>query len=206
MHRFILIAISFLLVGCQTSVKSNVTKFHSFDDLAPKSFKVVSSMGQSLEAATYADLIASKLEGYGWKRSNASEMEVSFNLSIDNGRVETGSVPIFGKTGGGTVYNSGTVYGSGSMATYSGTSYKPATFGVVGAAPFSVSVYTRVLALNIKSLRTGKRIFEGTVRSEGTTATMAPIAPCLIASLFKSFPGESGKSETVQLNSDACEM
>src|SRR5690606_15585976 len=99
---------------CQT-VNSNVTAFHSITPGEAESFTVRpdNSQAGSLEASSYSRLIADRLEQAGWASASSGDVLVTFAYGIDNGRTELGSVPIYGQTGGGTTYTTGSVYGSG---------------------------------------------------------------------------------------------
>ena len=41
------------------------------------------------------------------------------------------------------------------------------------------------------------KVFEGTVKSRGSSGQITVVMPAMIEALFRNFPGESGKSETV---------
>jgi hypothetical protein len=115
-------------------------------------------------------------------------------------REQTGSLPLYGQTGGGTTYHSGSFssYGSSgyNSGSFGGTSYKPATFGVVGAMPYSHTVHDRYMLMTIRS-RSGTNVFEGKVNSSGSSSEIAAVLPEMIDSLFTGFPGQSGKTKRV---------
>ena len=131
---------------------------------------------------------------------------------IDAGKTTThvGSTPIYGQTGGGTTYQSGTgsAYGSGGYAygSYSGTSYTMPTFGVVGSRTYSynVTTYTRNLAMDIvirESLntKTPKKVYEARVISKGSCGQIAQVMDEILEALFQEFPGESGRARTITI-------
>ena len=139
MKTFCVVLAAMVLSGCQ-SVQSNVSRFHTIEAGSVKTFHISSLSTPSLEASTYADLIGNNLEKYGWHRIRqgaetgvGSEIEINFRYGIDGGRTVISSGPVYGQTGGGTAFSSGTLYGSNGSANYSGTTYTPATFGVVGS-------------------------------------------------------------------------
>jgi hypothetical protein len=190
--------------GCQT-VQSNVVAFHTLEISTKNTFAVrpVSRTG-SLEAATYANLISNELVQKGWAASNSGKIDVVFDFSIDGGRTEVSSVPVFGQTGGGTTFSSGNIYGARGFGSYSGTSYTPATYGVVGSSAVSETVYVRTLVVEMFERSSGKKVYESSVSSKGTSGTFSAVAPCMIESLFSDFPGTSGKSRTVELSRESC--
>src|SRR5688572_15219488 len=94
----------FCLVGCSPmTVQSQVSSFHAQEAEKANTFAVrpVSALRDSLEAKTYADLIAQALEARGWTRSGKPEVEVVFAYAIDNGTAFSSVEPIYGRTGGG---------------------------------------------------------------------------------------------------------
>lgn len=129
---------------------------------------------------------------------------VILDYGIDSGQTAGGTLPIYGQTGGGFATQSGTVSSGGRVGSYTGSSYTPPTFGVIGAIPYDVTTYTRAFAMDIvnaEKLRRGvvEKLFEGRVISKGTTASLPKIVPYMIEALFKDFPGPSGETRTIDL-------
>jgi hypothetical protein len=204
MKGYLAIGLSVGLAACQ-SVRSEVTTFHTLPEQSVKTFWVSPAQGPPLETASYAGLIAQNLEEHGWTPTKDSpEITVQFSYGIDTGETRVGSVPIVGQTGGGTTFSNGMITGPGGFATYSGTSYTPATFGVVGEAPYSFTVYTRFLTVTMTDAKSGAPVFEGTARSKGSSGNFARVAPCLIRALFKGFPAPSGSTQNVSIPSSEC--
>jgi len=135
-----------------------------------------------------------KLIEYGWILSDSpsnADYLVYFTYSIDGGETVSGSMPIYGQTGGGTSYTSGSVTsGYGGYATYSGTTYTPPTFGQVGSVPYTSKMYGRNLELTmIDDKKSSKdnivKVYEGRVSSRGSSADIAVVLPTMIEALFK---------------------
>ena len=206
MKGYLAIGLALGLAACQSvRIRSEVTTFHTLPEQSVKTFRVLPAAGPPLETASYAGLIAQNLEEHGWTPAKGSpEVTVQFSYGIDTGQTRVGSMPIFGQTGGGTTFSSGMITGAGGLATYSGTSYTPATFGVVGAAPYSVTMYTRFLSVTMTDTKSGASVFEGTVRSRGRSSNFARVAPCLIRALFKGFPASSGSTQNVSIPLSEC--
>lgn len=181
-----------LLAGC-SSIKADVTTFRTADVLQPNSFNIVprGELADTLEAQTYADMVAGKLSEQGWTRTPNGDVTVSFGFAIDDGTTTVSSRPIIGQTGGGTSTTFGTVRGTGGFATYSGTTYQAPTYGVVGAVPVTETNYERVFVMNMYQTANGKRIYESTVRSTGSNGSFSAVAQCLVDALFQDFPGEA---------------
>jgi hypothetical protein len=200
-----------LLTGCiNLRVISDVTCFHNLPQVAAtKTFRFLPTETQkgSLEYASYASLIRQKLQAYGWRyEENDKQMPdylVVFTYGIDDGRVITESIPLFGQTGGGAAYSSGTVRtASGSSATYTGTTYQAPTFGQVGAIPVSRKEYRRIFQLSILDAQKSTpesvvKSYEGRVTSSGYSGEISTVLPTMIAALFDTFPGVSGKTRGV---------
>jgi hypothetical protein len=196
---------SLAVAGCQT-VQSNVTRFSNLPDPTPRTFAFAPEISQSLEATTYAALIAQELQKHGWSRVDgpAAQTVISFRYGIDGGQTVSSSIPIYGQTGGGTTFSSGTIQGTSGSATYRGTSYSPPTFGVVGEIDVDDEVFTRQFSLSIVDQKSRAPVFEANVRSRGSTGNFAAVAPCLVRAMFKTFPGQNGVSERVTLPSSEC--
>ncbi|MCW1914337.1 DUF4136 domain-containing protein [Luteolibacter sp. GHJ8] len=185
-------------------VNSSVTRFHTLPAKGSgQSFVVLSTTGtNSLEFNTYAALVAAHLQTYGWTQSasESADYTVNFAANMGESRQEHGSLPIMGQTGGGTTYHSGSVntYGSygSTRGTYSGTSYTPATFGVVGSMPYSVTFHDSFLNLRIRDQK-DQAVFEGRVAATGRNSELSVALPAMIDALFTGFPGESGKTKQI---------
>jgi hypothetical protein len=202
--RFVATVTCFIALASCSTVESNVTRFHT---LPPKgtgqSFVIRSESGQSsIEFSQYSQQISKHLQAYGWTpaSSNSADYIVVLAYQMGGSRERSGSLPLYGQTGGGTTYHSGSFnsYGSGgySSGTFGGTSYTPATFGVVGAAPYSYTVHDRYMVMTIRD-RAGTNVFEGKVNSSGSSAEIAAVLPEMIDSLFTGFPGVSGKTKKI---------
>lgn len=208
------LACTLLLSACGTMVNANVTSFHDEEALLPgKTFAVIPLQDQknSLEFKQYAALVEDKLQeqGYVHASGKAAYYGVNLRYGIDNGREVASSYPIYGQVSGGTTtYHSGSVnsygsYGSG-FGNFSGTSYTPAQYGVIGSGVSSHTEYTRVLALDIFNQKTDKKVYEGNVKSIGSSGSFSAVSKCLIQALFQKFPGDNGKTESLTLPGNEC--
>ena len=199
--------------GC-TRVQSDVTRFHELSaDSKGKSFFMLPTKDQdgSLEYRQYAEAVAQKLEAAGYVRKAElldSDYAVAIQYTISDGKTVTSEMPLFGQTGGGTSYQSGTIMTpGGGMSSYSGSTYTPPTYGVVGSTTTSHTYYTRQLSMDIidthkSSERKLYRVFEGKVVSTGSSGSFAKVSQCLINAMFDNFPGESGKTIRTEVGPD----
>lgn len=205
--------IASLLSGCMSFVRTTTTTFYVPDHNKRGSIYVVSASAEannSLEFKHYKERFEHKLVAAGYsiaKNTNDAQFIAIVSYGIDTGRTSIVSTPIFGQTSGGTTYSSGTVYGYGSSASYSGTSYTMPTYGIVGTATGSVQVYTRAIAMDIvdaQSLKTEtpNKIYEIRAKSTGSCSVIAEVFDEMLEAMFKKFPGESGKSITIEIPLD----
>jgi hypothetical protein len=195
----------FLALNSCATIGSNVTRFHALPPRGDGQTFVVQPFHAvgNLEFATYAERVASHLQSYGWIQatSKAADYRVILSYQMGKSHERHGVVPLIGQTGGGTTYHSGSVntygnYGS-SYGSFSGTSFTPATFGVVGSMPYNFTEYDRFLFLKIQEWG-GSEVFDGRVTSTGSSMDLASVLPQMIDSLFTRFPGESGKTKYIE--------
>jgi hypothetical protein len=214
MSRLLWIAIfSILSVGC-TQVRSEVTRFHTLPPKAAgETFIVLPYKSQegSLEFQQYASLVERQMVQKGYRMASKSESfdyAIFIDYAIDGGRTTTSNVPIWGQTGGGTSYSTGSVMGSYGATpytgTYSGSTYTPPTYGVTGHVPVTSTTFARVLSIHIVDGKQSTKDnlvtrFEGRARSAGSSANLPQVLPLMIEALFRDFPGVSGQTTTVDL-------
>lgn len=221
MHRYSILPSLLLVLAISSCAvfKSQVVRFH---DLTPqdrgKSFIVMPYKEQegSLEFRQYAATVSEQMEKQGFVAAEnvvEADYAVFMNYSISDGRTVADRTPIYGQTGGGTTYHSGTISsysGEGSTyGSYSGTSYSTPSFGVVGSVDTSYTLYTRALHLNIVDIRktTPEKthtVFEAKVTSSGNKGTFAAVADCIIQAVFTDFPGKSGETSAVNIDGSDC--
>lgn len=199
-----------MLSGCMRFVRTTTTTFHGQGHEQRGSVFVAAANAEvdnSLEFSHYKSRVEQKLSTVGYTISDdpkKADFIALIAYGIDNGKTSIVSTPIFGQTGGGTTYSSGTVYGYGGSASYSGSSYTMPTYGIVGTSTSSQTNFTRAIALDIvdaKSIDSGKpvKVYEMRARSTGSCSSINAVFDSILEAMFKSFPGESGKSQTVEL-------
>lgn len=197
--------ITTLMTGC-SSVRSNVSVFHKLPKTDVKevtyySFMDLENQKNSLEHETYKDKLKKHLKLKNFIEKDNSNLIISIQYGIDDGKEELYSVPIFGQTGVSSSHTTGTVtsYGGG-YGSFSGTTSYTPTYGITGSSTGSGSVYKRMLNMYIYDKSQNKVVYEGKVLSKGSSGQLLPVIDEMMESLFQEFPGESGKSRTVEVS------
>lgn len=205
MRNIFLVLLLILLSGCAT-VTTKVSSFHELEQpLSGVTYVLVSSKEQesSLEFQSYAKIVKSELGKRGMIETpfNQAKYAIFMFYGIDDGKQVVSSYPIFGQTGTSSSYTTGTVTSYGNTASYSGTTYKTPTYGVVGTGNSTDTVFTRYLNIDIIDIAksgNGKvqKVYEGRATSSGSSDQLAIVMPAIIRSVFEDFPGKSGASRT----------
>ena len=199
-----------ILAGCAV-VRAQVSSFSTLAmPVMNKSIAVIGypeETNKSLEFRSYRPKFEQNFRAVGFSIAPPDQADyIAFvSYGIDTGTTQTSlvSTPIYGQTGGGTTYTSGTVSAySGGYGPYSGTSYTMPTYGVVGYSTSTVqyTTYKRQLAVDIVEASTVEtnnpiKVYEGRLSSIGSCGAMSEVIDELIQALFVKFPNDSGKVE-----------
>jgi len=206
-----LAVVGVLLAGCATFVQSQVTRFHQLDSAAKKYVLVpTKEQENSLEHTAYSALVRTKLNALGWSETpfDQADVAVFVQYAIGAGREVAFSYPIIGQVPTGNTYSTstfnvnsyGTNYATGTVNTQT---TRQTTFGVVGTGVGTATVFDRALRVDMVSVPEFKAtnrvvpVYEGTVRSAGSTGVLSQVMPALVEALFKDFPGTSGRTDRV---------
>lgn len=195
--RLILALIACLLCSCAV-VKNQVTVFHS---LPPKgsgqTFAMrTSPQGPQLQDRLYAQRIARHLTEYGWvEKPQDADFTIAFGYTVSDPLEVSANVPIVAQTGGGATFQAGTFSGTAGTGSFSGTTYSPATFGVVGSHRISQTAYERNLKIAAFD-RAGQEVLDARSQSLGTRSDINVVMPIMIDTIFADFPGKSGRTKT----------
>jgi hypothetical protein len=152
-----------------------------------------------LETSASAARITAALLKYGWQpvASGKPDYQVGFDYETFGSQSYRGVRKIIGMTSSGsTTRHSGTVDSYGSSASYSGTSYTPATYGVVGVVPYTYRLYAQGLVVMINGPE--GIVFQGEALSEVPESTIHAVLPAMIDSVFTRFPGQNGSTTTIR--------
>ncbi|VAW98339.1 hypothetical protein MNBD_GAMMA21-1405 [hydrothermal vent metagenome] len=217
-QRILLITISLFsltMAGCASRVVTNTSTFYKPDYKSQGTIVVTSTnmkTSKSLEFEHYKSKFESYLSkaGYVPVKSPAEAQYIAIvSYGIDNGKGSIETTPIFGQTGGGTTYTSGTVYSGGHHSTsYSGSTYTMPTYGVIGSSTSSYTTYSRAIAMDIviaKSFLQGepKVLLESRAKSSGSCSQIVEVFDEILEAMFDDFPGESGRSRRVVVRGEA---
>ena len=194
-------AITLMAVACARSstVTTEVVRFHSLpkDSGSPttqaKSFYVFPTKKQAgdLEYTTYAASVSRRLESLGYRKArNLSSADYAIVIGYGiSGRSQV-TEPVWGMTGGDTIYHSGTVSSGGAFGSYSGTSTTPLNYDVVGSRTSTVHHKWFMLLMYDKEKSAGRKpvsVYKGTVNSTSSSGSFSAVSECLFDALFKNF-------------------
>jgi len=214
MRSALFAVVAFIVAACQ-SVSTEISKFSELDHASRgNSFAFVPYDWQqgSLEYASYADSIAQRLQMLGFVRAPNVELAdyaVFFDYGVGGSREVSGSVPIYGQTGGGMTTHSGTIstYSSGtsSFGNYSGSSYTSPTFGIIGAVPYRRTEHNRFFNISMIDLKKSQGgtltgVFEGSAISSGTSSQFSAVSECIFTALLSDLYESGSKKITLRMS------
>ena len=191
-----------LLAGCAAPrIENDVTTFH--DEIMPagESIRVMPADPanvNSLEFQTYANRISEELRKAGYTPVSEPDVVTDLIAEVDYS-VAAGASEI---SRGGTGASVGVGYGFGRW-------YNPWHIGV--SLPIfrsrprvsEIPIYHRSLELNIVEAEDAQqRLFEGRVVSDGSEGALNVVMPYLITAMFTDFPGESGTTKVVEIETE----
>lgn len=191
------------LSGCATPFKADVARFQQLPPAQGQSFTVVPGderLAGSLEFAHYADLVAQRLNQYGYTRAAdpaSAQLVVSLDYGIDKGTQRVRYTGFGGGFGAGPFYDPffyPGYYGGwrGWRGRYMMGWNDPFMWGPGFNDVDTYVVYQSQLRMSIN--RTGgERLFEGTARAQSVSSKMTYLIPNLIDAIFTGFPGKNGE-------------
>lgn len=205
----VLSAVVGLLSGCGTPpLKGSVSRFHVLPT-SPQTFSIIPDKGQSdsLEFSSYANLVRQALQKRGWREADfaTADVAVFFQYSISQGRQVAFSYPIFGQVPTGVSTTTGTISTHGRTAAFQATTTAQTTTGVIGSGVGSRVEFDRALRVLMYTLppyratQRMERVYEGEIRSSGSTGDLPTVMPVLVRGLFEDFPGTSGTTRPVRV-------
>jgi hypothetical protein len=210
MKKLSLLLIALGLTGCAGFVQTSSTTFHGSEHINRGSIAVLpidKTQEGSLEFRSVSEHLTKKLTQVGYTSTTSSEkpMFAAFiTYGIDNGTTSVSSVPLFGQTGGGTSYTTGSVSSYGRTSNFSGTTTTMPTYGMVGAMPVSSTEYKRRVNIDIwKNESSPTKVYEMRGLSSGSCGNINAILSHIIDGMFENFPGENGKAKRVNVDWNA---
>jgi hypothetical protein len=193
-----ILAVSTLVAGCGTIIRSDVTTFHEWPDTLPDKsyvFERTKEQNDSLEYRNYENLVRNELNRLGFTEAPAATkpaLKAAMSYSI-NGRDVREVYPV-------VVHPYPYWYGP-AWRGYYGPFYDPFWYGppIVEQRMSQYQLFNRQLRISLSRMTDSKKLFETTVVSEGTNGTLATIMPYLVRSAFAEFPGKSGVPRRIEL-------
>jgi hypothetical protein len=193
-------ALSLLLGGCATTVRSDVTTFHQWPaEMSDKSyaFEAPAPQDNTLELQNYENLVRGQLARLGF---HEAQQAPALKVAV---RVTTADVPTQVLYPAAPFFPSAR-FGYGFHRRYWGGGwYSPFYDPFWGPAPrYDVEEehrYHRQLQVAITSAADGKRLFDVTVRNVSKTMSTPMMMPALVQSAFEGFPGPNGGARVVEL-------
>jgi hypothetical protein len=195
--RFLGVA-ALLLAACAAPFKGEVTTFHEWKHPHGDTIRIVPlderKLG-SLEFREYAGLVAERLQQMGYSvvgEDESSQFVAQMDYFIDTGRTEIQTWP------------SDAVWYHFSYGHYRDPFYYGV--GYWGPEVYSYTVYTRSLSVVIRSTPDGGPgtvVYEGRVHSVGASHRLEEIMPYMVTAMFTNFPGESGLTKIVTVETDS---
>ncbi len=196
-QRLVLLLCVWFIAGCANPVlRSDVLSFHQWPaNAADRAYQLkrLAAQENSLEHATYENLLRSELQAAGFKESPNARFVITMEYAQETRSVRLYDPPLLV---------------SPSMYWSSGF-YRPGwgmSIGVpFGAQPFAMArdypAYVRTLKLFMQdqSMPGAPRVWEGSANSAGSTQDFVAVAPYMLRALLTDFPGQSGSSRRVDV-------
>lgn len=209
LNLLIITAAALSLISCAEMgqrIETSATTYHGKKHELRSSLRVApidAAQSNSLEFKAVSDYLLNKFIQAGYtanENKDDSEYIAFITYGIDNGKTSSTIVPIFGQTGGGTSYSSGTLSNSRGFATYSGTTTTMPTYGVVNAIPVETTSYKRVVNIDVYHNEINKQItkvYELRGTSIGSCGHINVVLNYIIDSMFLNFPGVNGETKKI---------
>ena len=187
------------LSACSNYISMDSTYF--FQEDFPRQGRVLivaakADQDDSLEFNHYKSLISKQLidQGYGIiEDKDQADLVALITYGIDTGQTVSSTQPIYGYTG---------FYGFRSR-------YSMPHYTVVGVSTNLSTQYTKAIAMDLldaQSIRDGKpkKLYQVRVKSRGECANLNQVFPAMLKGMFTSFPGESGKTDYIEVEAEDC--
>jgi Domain of unknown function (DUF4136) len=201
-------ALTLLLAGCATTIRSDVTTFHQWPaDVQDKTyvFEAPPAQDDTLELRSYQDLVRGQLARLGFRDAGtavpALKVSMRFTTTDVPMRVIERADPFFFSSpryGFMRPYHRRGYWGGGFYSPFS-PFYDPFWGGM---PMYQVSVehnYQRELQVAIKSAADDRRLFDVTVHNLSRQMSTPAVMPALVQSAFDGFPGPNGVARRVEL-------
>ncbi len=209
--------VALTLVGaCAEPFEARVARFQQLPAPSGQTFTIQSRDARKaggLEFATYANLVTQRLEAVGYRPAadpRAATLVVNFDYAVGMPRERIESTPGFGYGGfgpyGGFGYGGfgrrGFGYGGFGYGGFGYGGFGYGGFGGYGYGPeiYSVTQYNSYVDMRINRVADNVSVFEGRAETVATTNDLTKLVPNLIAAMFTNFPGNSGQTVKVRVD------
>ncbi|MFN3790871.1 DUF4136 domain-containing protein [Massilia sp.] len=206
-------ALTMLLTGCATTIRSDVTTFHQWPaQIEDKSyvFEAPPAVDDTLEYRAYQDLVRGQLARLGFRDAAGGKPALAVSMRFSTTEVPVRVVePItpfahpFASPFYRPYYHPARRFGHrGLHRPYWGGFYSSPFYDPFWSPAYQVSIehrYRRELQVGIKSASDGKRLFDVTVHNTSRELSTPALMPAMVQSAFEGFPGPSGVARRVEL-------
>ncbi len=202
---FVITALTLLLSGCATTIRSEVTAFHQWPAaLTGQSYVFMHAAPADLERQNYEQLLRDRLAGLGLREAATGEpapLAVTMDYRINGRDVRVIETVLVDPWYGTPWYGPGYYSPYGSWPGYGRPFYGPMwpAMPVAREQQRRYTVFHRELKIRIDDVAKKQPLYDVTVKSDGEDANLAKVMPYLIASAFKNFPGKSGVPQVVEM-------
>jgi hypothetical protein len=200
-------ALTLLLGGCATTIRSDVTTFHQWPAQLPEKtyvFDAPPPQDDTLELRSYQNLVRAELARLGLQEtSGAPALKVAMRFTTTDVPVQVVQAvdPFF--------YPSARFAYLGRYhrhGYWGGGWYGPFADPFWGGMPqYEVRIrhnYQRELQVAIRSATDDRRLFDVTVHNNSTQRSTPAVMPALVQSAFAGFPGPNGASRRIELKQE----
>lgn len=192
----ILVLALLAMSGCALVARTDVTTFHALPTVgAAETFTIEPGPGKdvnSLEFQSYASQVTARLVAYGWRAAPPELKTPNYRVVLDYGvsppEYQQRLEPIY--PAGFYPFHYG--YRRWGYWAPMGPTYMP-----VVDQYFSRTLELRVFR-TVNGAERGPTVYEGRAVNRGRSDEITPVMPILVNALFRTFPGISGRTITVE--------
>ena len=198
-----LTALTVLLTGCATTIRSDVTAFHDWPaQLHDQSyvFEAPAAEDDTLEYRSYQNLVRAELAKHGFGEASGPDtaklrVAMSFGTTDLPERVLQATDPFWYGPG----YWPGRYgYRYGAWPGYGRFGYSPFWGGPMEMEESVRYKFDRKLRITINE-RSGRKLYDVSVHSTSGKRATPQVMPAMVASAFADFPGRSGVPRQVEV-------
>ena len=198
-----LTALTVLLTGCATTIRSDVTAFHDWPaQLHDQSyvFEAPAAEDDTLEYRSYQNLVRAELAKHGFGEASGPDtaklrVAMSFGTTDLPERVLQATDPFWYGPG----YWPGRYgYRYGAWPGYGRFGYSPFWGGPMEVEESVRFKFDRKLRITINE-RSGRKLYDVSVHSTSGKRATPQVMPAMVASAFADFPGRSGVPRQVEV-------